>query len=178
MSASFNLQNMTQQLNQKVTRETIKITNNLKDKLSVIVDYEEEFEKIFKTYQEKQLPKDELYYKIKQEQDAKEAEMNAKKSVQEQLTRGKKLLPRIHDNKTDEIMHSIHQKDVAREMRETEGQNEVSDQIKTASTRALIELQKHKNFFTGDFEKLDNEIKCQVKALINNDFETLEKIQK
>ena len=53
MSASFNIQNQTKQLNVKITRETVKITTLLKDKLNKIVDYEAEFEKVFKAYQEK-----------------------------------------------------------------------------------------------------------------------------
>jgi hypothetical protein len=42
----------------------------------------------------------------------------------------------------------------------------------------LEEMQETKKIFTGDFEDLDLEIKCQTKAIINQDYETLEKLSK
>ena len=39
------------------------------------------------------------------------------------------------------------------------------------------EIQVHKMAFQGEFSKVDDEIKCQLKALINNDFQTFHKIR-
>lgn len=54
----------------------------LTNKLDKIIDYEAEFDKIFKHYQDKQLPKDDLYYQIKYDQDAKDQAAQAKKDQQ------------------------------------------------------------------------------------------------
>ena len=39
------------------------------------------------------------------------------------------------------------------------------------------EILTHKMAFQGEFAKVDDEIKCQLKALVNNDFETFHKIR-
>lgn len=39
------------------------------------------------------------------------------------------------------------------------------------------EILTHKMAFQGEFSKVDDEIKCQLKALVNNDFKTFQKIR-
>lgn len=46
----------------------------------------------------------------------------------------------------------------------------------SGKTKAADDLEKIKQSFTGDFERLDVEIKCQVKAIINKDYDVLERI--
>jgi hypothetical protein len=64
---------MEKEINKEVTK-TIKESQHsesFRNKVKQISDYKEEFEKIFQTYREQALPRDELYFKIKNDIDIK-----------------------------------------------------------------------------------------------------------
>ena len=79
-------------------------------------------------------------------------------------------------------MDKIHQQNVQAELKEIEekggkGKDNMSIPEAKLPLKTLQDLENEKMAFQGDFEDVDNEIKCQVKALISNDFVTMKKIQ-
>jgi hypothetical protein len=63
-----------------------------------ITDYTAEFEKVFGDFGEKKLPRDELYFQIKNELEAQE---EMKKDINKKINGRDKILPKMHENKMD-----------------------------------------------------------------------------
>jgi len=108
MSHSFNIANKTKALNQKVNREFSVYSKDLRGKLKTITNYEEEFQKMFGNFIDGTLPKDDLYYKIKHEIEGDANPADKKAQIQEKLQTAKKVLPKMHENATEEIHDKIH----------------------------------------------------------------------
>lgn len=66
------LQNTQKAANVKISRQVSQYTTKLRKDLTRITDYQEEYDKIFGgDYLDKKLPKDDLYYSIKDEIESK-----------------------------------------------------------------------------------------------------------
>lgn len=66
------LQNTQKAANTKISRQVSQYTTKLRKDLSKITDYTEEYEKIFGgDYVDKKLPKDDLFYSIKDDIESK-----------------------------------------------------------------------------------------------------------
>lgn len=61
------------------SKQQSEITGKLRKKLDGINEFSEDFMKVFGEFSEKKLPKDDLYYSIKNEIEAKEKELEKKK---------------------------------------------------------------------------------------------------
>ena len=157
--------------------------DEFKDKMKTLLDYESEFERIFKEYQEKNpLPRDDIYHKIRAEV---EAEEDAKKALLEKQRKddlktdirkkmNNKLLPKMFSNVKDELEHKQHQANLLLERRKTSTQKEVN--MAGKRLKPLENLEAEQRFFKESFEQLDLQLKGQVKAIINKDYKTLEKL--
>jgi hypothetical protein len=98
MSHAFALEKNKKAINAKANREFSKFSKRLRQKVHSITDYTAEFEKIFGDFGEKKLPRDELYFKIKNELEAQE---EMKKDINKKINGREKILPKMHENKMD-----------------------------------------------------------------------------
>ena len=80
------------------------MTGSLRGKLDRTTDFNEEFDKMFTDLRNpnKKLPKDDLYYRIKEEIEAKENK-HKKKKKKEGKNPDANLLPPLHTDKMTEI---------------------------------------------------------------------------
>ena len=80
------------------------LTGNLRTKLDRTTDFKEEFDKMFVDLANpnKKLPKDDLYYKIKEEIESKEKKHKKKKKA-EAKNPNANVLPPLHSDKMTEI---------------------------------------------------------------------------
>jgi hypothetical protein len=62
---------ITNDINKKLNVIFSDHSKNLRRKINKICDYEEEFNKLFGDFVDKKLPRDDLYFEIKQEHDKK-----------------------------------------------------------------------------------------------------------
>ena len=62
---------VTREANKRVSKQVSEYTTNLRSKLETAGDFSEEFERVFGDFADKKLGKDELFYSIKNEIDAK-----------------------------------------------------------------------------------------------------------
>ena len=137
--------------------------------------------KVFGEFSEKKLPKDDLYYSIKNEIEAKEKELEKKKKKEKSHFHNNPnapVLPTIHKDDMEKAKAQAHRQKVEQMIRELD-QDPAFKAIGRPRTPRIVEDHKQIEMaFQGDFEKLDDEIKVQLKAIKNNDFKTIEKIHK
>ena len=99
MSYAFTLESNKKAINAKANREFSKFSKRLRQKVQSITDYRSEFDKIFGDFEEKKLPRDELYFKIKNELEGEKEEM--RKDINKKINGRDKILPKRHENKMD-----------------------------------------------------------------------------
>ena len=109
------IQQKTKQANFRVSKQISEYTIDLRKRLDKTTDFTDEYNKIFGDFSERKLPKDDLYYSIKNEIDSKQKDATKKKKKQK-LGPGQNILPTVHEKKGDEIDANIHKDDVEREM--------------------------------------------------------------
>ena len=151
--------------------------------------------KMFGEFSAKKLAKDDLYYSIKNEIELKEKELDKKKKkplgANEQYKNpNAPVLPTIHKDNMAKIKADMHRKKVEQMIRQMQQEDEERKRAKDPErmlerererprTPAMVKhFQETQKAFQGDFDKLDDEIKVQLKAIKNNDFKTIEKIHK
>lgn len=90
----------------------------------------------------------------------------------------------MHSNATEEINAKLHEQAVAHELKEMQEQaghknkeNFLEIPEGQQQSKFLEQLEEQRMAFQGDFKDVDDEIKVQVKALVNNDFTVIKKIQ-
>ena len=94
-------------------------------------------------------------------------------------------MPKVHGSKKERFEDEVHKADVALEIRKIEENDGVPvdeegnpiRQEKPKEATLVSDLETQKMAFKGDFEKIDDEIKIQIKALGLNDMVTLKKAQ-
>lgn len=96
------------------------------------------------------LPKDDLYWKIKNELEA----ANKDKDAIEKKYKGKNVLPNTHPNKIEEIKEEMHKRDVERELKE-----DGREFNKPITLNLAEKVEEQKQAFTGDFSKIDDELR-------------------
>ena len=146
-------------------------------KLRKVTDIEKEFNQVYGNFVDAKLPKDDLYWQIKQDLD--------KKDKITRKIKGKNILPKVHGNKKERFEEEVHKAGVALELRKIEENGGVPvdeegnpiRQEKPKEPTLVPDLETQKMAFKGDFEKIDDEIKIQIKALGQNDMVTLKKAQ-
>tara|TARA_B110000285_G_scaffold215046_1_gene261008 strand:- start:351 stop:875 length:525 start_codon:yes stop_codon:yes gene_type:complete len=173
MSHAFALEKNKKAINAKANREFSKFSKRLRQKVHSITDYNAEFEKIFGDFGEKKLPRDELYFKIKNELEAQE---DMKKDVNKKINGREKILPKMHDNKIEEIQANLTKVNMEQELKKMAAK-ELSGEIPPQEMpdkplHSAEQILTHRMAFQGEFAKVDDEIKCQLKALVNNDLPT------
>ena len=77
------------------------------------------------------------------------------------------MLPKLHDNITDQITHEQHQQAVAADLKKEQakgpkGKNNLllPDHITQGNFQVMDDLEEDRQAFKGDFGDLDVEIKC------------------
>lgn len=153
-------------------------TTGLRAKLDKTTDYVAEYEKMFGGYEDRKLAKDDLYYSIKNEIESKEKDAERTKKKKDKLE-GKKpgdpLLPVVHESEKQQLEQDLHKQEVKKAVKEMEKDPNFTKE-KGAEIDFEARIEKHKMAFQGDFEKLDDEIKCQLRAIQKNDFDTIKKL--
>ena len=165
-------------LNIKVSKQVSEMTTNLRQKMDTTNDFEEQFQKMFQDIANptKKLAKDELYYSIKEEVESKVKDAGKKKK-KEKKNEGANLLPPLHSDKITEINLQNNKQDAAGIVADMErNPKKYPPQVKLKEPTLVTQINKQKMAFQGNFEKLDDEIKVQVKAIQKNDMETMRKV--
>ena len=83
--------------------------------MDVATDFESEYQKIFGDFADRKLVKDDLYYSIKNEVEAK-TKTAAKTKKKGKLGAADKLLPTVHETEQDQTEEKLHQEEVKRQM--------------------------------------------------------------
>lgn len=130
-------------------------------------DFKEEFSKMFADLANptKKLAKDDLYYSIKEEVEARVKDAGKKKK------KGKKneaanVLPSLSTDPITDINIQSNKADAANIIKDMERNPKKYGPItKTVKPTLVDNIVKQKMAFQGNFEKLDDEIKVQVKAI-------------
>lgn len=139
----------------------------------MITDYTKEFDETFNKFQTGKLPKDDLYWKIKNELEA----ANKDKEKIEKKYKGKNVLPTTHPNKMEEIKSEMHKNNVERELKDMEANGEGRDFAKPLQLNLVEKIEEQKQAFTGNFSNIDDELRLQVLALNRNDLATMQKVR-
>lgn len=112
----------------------------------------------------KKLAKDDLYYSIKEEVESRVKDAGKKKKKEKKAEAN--ILPPLHSDKITEINLNANKLDAENIAKDMERNPKKYGPItKTVKPTLVDSLVKQKMAFQGNFEKLDDEIKVQVKAI-------------
>ena len=125
----------------------------------LVDDYEAEFNAVFGDFEDKKLPRDDLYFQIKSEQD----QSKKKKDFVKKIEGNDKILPKLGVTVKQQTEAIEHQEDFKKALEE-EAKNEKKGE-KPVDANLVEQLETEKQAFEGDFDKVDDEIKVQLKAL-------------
>ena len=109
------------------SKQQSEYTADLRKRLTNINETSEEFMKVFGDFSEKKLPKDDLYYSIKNEMEAKEKELDKKKKKGQSHFNNNPnapILPTVHKDNIEKIKADAHRKKVEQAIRELDGDPE------------------------------------------------------
>ena len=102
------------QANQRISKQMSEYTVALRKKLDKHTDFSAEYQKIFGDFTDRKLPKDDLYYSIKNEIEAKTRDV--KKKIKK-TNKGGNILPAVnYDDDINETDQKLHKDEVDRQM--------------------------------------------------------------
>lgn len=84
----------------------------------------------------------------------------------------------MHKDNLEKIAAEAHRRKVENMIRELDKDPDFKAISRPKTPKMADEHKQLQMAFKGDFEKLDDEIKVQLKAIKNNDFKTIEKIHR
>ena len=97
------LKTVEREANRKISRQVSEYTTGLRGKLDRAVDFKAEYERIFGDFADKKIPKDDLYYSIKNEIDLKHKHKKKTKKKDQNPALDAPILPSVPADDMDEI---------------------------------------------------------------------------